>query len=202
MSNTPDYKKTKHMALLAVFIAIIIIQTVVPFLGFIPLGVINATIIHITVIVATLLLGLKSGIFLGFIFGLSSLLKNTFAPTLVSFCFSPFVPYGNIKSVFVSIVPRIMIAVVSYYVYKLLDKYMNSHMSLILTGAVGSITNTVLVMSSIYLLFGREYAEVTNIGMNSLIYSILGIVATNGLAEAIVSAIITYGLTSVLKKIY
>ena len=114
MSDTKNYKKTKNIALLAVFVAIIIIQTVVPFLGFIPLGVINATIIHITVIVATLLLGLKSGMFLGFIFGLSSLLKNTFAPTLVSFCFSPFVPYGNIKSVFVSIVPRIMIAVVSY----------------------------------------------------------------------------------------
>ena len=38
--------------------------------------------------------------------------------------------------------------------------------------------------------------------MNSLIYSILTIVATNGLAEAIVSAVITYGLTRVLKKIY
>ena len=35
-----------------------------------------------------------------------------------------------------------------------------------------------------------------------LVYSILGIVATNGLAEAIVSAVITYVLTSVLKKVY
>lgn len=202
MSDTKNYKKTKNIALLAVFVAIIIIQTVVPFLGFIPLGVINATIIHITVIVATLLLGLKSGMFLGFIFGLSSLLKNTFAPTLVSFCFSPFVPYGNIKSVFISIVPRIMIAVVSYYAYKLFDKYMSSHIALVLSGAIGSLTNTVLVMGSIYLLFGKEYSEATNIGMNSLIYSILTIVATNGLAEAIVSAVITYGLTRVLKKIY
>ena len=200
--NTPDYKKTRHIALLAVFVAIIIIQTVVPFLGFIPLGVINATIIHITVIVATILLGLKSGMFLGFVFGLSSLLKNTFAPGLVSFCFSPFVPNGNIKSVFVSIVPRIMIAVVSYYVYKLFDKYMNSNIALVLTGAIGSISNTVLVLGSIYLLFGKEYATVTNTGMGVLIYSILGIVGTNGVAEAIVSAVITYGLTSVLKKVY
>lgn len=47
--NTP-ITKTRHIALLMVFVAIIIIQTVVPFLGFIPLGVINATIIHITVL--------------------------------------------------------------------------------------------------------------------------------------------------------
>jgi len=95
-----------------------------------------------------------------------------------------------------------MIAVVSYYVYKLFDKYMNSNIALVLTGAIGSISNTVLVMGSIYLLFGNEYATVTNTGMNMLVYSILGIVATNGLAEAIVSAVITYGLTSVLKKVY
>ena len=79
---------------------------------------------------------------------------------------------------------------------------MNSNIALVLTGAIGSISNTVLVMGSIYFLFGKEYATVTNIGMSTLVYSILGIVATNGLAEAIVSAVITYRLTSVLKKVY
>ena len=65
-------EKTRNMVVTAVFMAIIIIMAFVPFLGYIPLGFMNATIIHIPVIVGAILLGPKSGAFLGLVFGLTS----------------------------------------------------------------------------------------------------------------------------------
>ena len=49
-----SYQKTKRMVIMAIFIAIIIIQTLVPILGFIPLGIMNATIIHVTVAIGAI----------------------------------------------------------------------------------------------------------------------------------------------------
>ena len=44
---------------------LIIIMSFVPFLGFIPLGFMNATIIQIPVIIGAVMLGPKRGAFLG-----------------------------------------------------------------------------------------------------------------------------------------
>ena len=50
-------QRTFQMVLSAMFIAMIILQSFVPFLGNIPLVVLNITIIHITVIVGGIVLG-------------------------------------------------------------------------------------------------------------------------------------------------
>ncbi len=44
-------KKVLDMSLAGIFTAIIIAMSVVPFLGYIPLGFMNATIIHVPVII-------------------------------------------------------------------------------------------------------------------------------------------------------
>ena len=56
--------KTRSLVLAAVFIAIIVIMAFTPF-GYIPLGFMNATIIHIPVIIGAIILGPKYGGFLG-----------------------------------------------------------------------------------------------------------------------------------------
>ena len=48
--------KTFRLVLRAILLAIIIVQAMVPWLGFIPLGFISLTIIHITVIIAAVVL--------------------------------------------------------------------------------------------------------------------------------------------------
>lgn len=124
-------KKTVQMVLAGVMTALIIVMSSVPFLGYIPLGVINATIIHIPVIIGAILLGPKYGAFLGLVFGVTSIIKNTFSPNLTSFVFSPFYQMGeyggNFYSVIVSLVPRILIGVVAYYVYQGLRKLLSGH---------------------------------------------------------------------------
>jgi len=56
--------KTYELVLTALFMAIIIAMAVTP-LGYIPLVVINATTLHIPVIIGSLFLGPKKGEFLG-----------------------------------------------------------------------------------------------------------------------------------------
>ncbi|MDE7063523.1 MAG: ECF transporter S component, partial [Lachnospiraceae bacterium] len=69
-------EKSYELVLTALFTAIIVLMAFTP-LGYIPLVVINATIIHIPVILGALFCGPKKGAFLGFVFGLPSFVKNT-----------------------------------------------------------------------------------------------------------------------------
>lgn len=85
--------KTNELVLTGLFTAIIIIMAFTP-LGYIPLVVINATIIHIPVILGSLFCGPKKGAFLGFVFGFTSCLKATIVGgTLSSFVFSRCLPH-------------------------------------------------------------------------------------------------------------
>ena len=96
-------QNTRSMVQTAIFGAIIIIMAFTPFLGYIPLGFTRATIIHIPVILASLLLGPKKGAALGFLFGLTSFINNTTNPTITSFVFTPFYHLGEFEGGFGSI---------------------------------------------------------------------------------------------------
>lgn len=110
--------KTRNMVLTAVIAAIIILMAFVPYVGYINLVVIKATLIHVPVIIGSVILGPKKGAFLGFIFGLTSLINNTFNPSLLSFAFSPFYSGGNFWSLVICFIPRILVGVVPYFVFK------------------------------------------------------------------------------------
>lgn len=124
--------KTFQLVLTGLFAAIIIIMSFTP-LGYIPLVVINATIIHIPVILGSLFCGPKQGALLGFIFGFTSFIKNTLMPaTLSAFVFSPVLAAGMMgaegvfKSMFICFVPRILVGVVPYFVYMAVKKAISS----------------------------------------------------------------------------
>ena len=82
-------KRTQKLTLAAFFVAIEILMAVTP-IGFIPVGAINITTMHLPVILSGIILGPLYGALMGFVFGLTSMLKATFAPGITSFCFSPF----------------------------------------------------------------------------------------------------------------
>ena len=218
--------KTKDMVTTAMFVAIILAMSFVPYLGYIPLGFMNATIIHIPVIIGAILLGPARGAFLGGIFGLTSMINNTFNPNLTSFVFSPFYSLGNVhgnfKSLMICFVPRILIGVVAYYVYtgivKLVKKKKNDGKGSAAAlagagaggggsyfhfpaGAAGALTNTLLVMNGIYFLFGSSYANAKGIATDALYGVILGVIGTQGVPEAIVAAVLTAAIGKALLHI-
>lgn len=200
-------EKTRSMVMAAVIAAIIVIMAFVPFLGYIPLGFMNATTVHIPVIIGAVLLGPKYGAFLGLTFGLTSLWKNTFMPNPTSFVFSPFVSmgqfHGNIGSLVICLAPRVLIGVAAYYVYRFCTGTLKASRgkALFASGAAGSIVNTLLVMNLIYFLFGNAYAEASS-WMDQWVYGvILGIIGVQGVPEAVVAGIIVTAVGGAMLKV-
>ncbi len=203
-------KKVMDMSFAGILTAIIIVMSVVPFLGYIPLGFMSATIIHVPVIIGALLLGPGYGAYLGFVFGMTSLIQATLRPGLTSFVFSPFVTIGgysgNMWSAVIALVPRILIGVSAYYVYELAMKAAHrikggQTVALWLAGIAGSMTNTILVMNGIYIFFGKSYAAASNHLIGRIYDLILGIIVSFGVPEAIVAGILTTAIVRVLLKI-
>ncbi len=198
-------KKTKNLALFAFFLAVELILLFTP-LGFLRIGPLSATLMHIPVIIAAITMGWKYGCALGLVFGLCSVWSATFTPGPTSFCFSPFITVGsfsgNFSSLIIAIVPRILIAVSAYGVYTLCEKKkISSGIGIPLAAAAGSITNTALVLGLIYLFFGPSYASAVNIAYETLLGVLLGVVATNGISETIVGCIVVLMVTKALKPI-
>lgn len=199
--------KTQNQVLLGSFAAIILLLAFT--FGYIPIGPFKITIIHIPVIVGAILLGPKYGAMLGAIFGLSSFISATFTPVLTSFAFSPFYPGGNGWSLFVCFVPRICVGIIPYFVYQAIKKgghrtKTRTTIALGAAGVAGALTNTILVLSSIYIFFGEKYANGIGVAYDILIKALMGIVATNGIPEAIAAAMLTMAIgrvsLSILKE--
>ena len=203
-----DKKEIQAMVLTALFSAIIIIMAFTP-LGYIPLGIINATIIQIPVIIGALFCGPKQGAFLGFLFGFTSFLKNTIMPaTLSAFVFSPvlaaemFGAKGVLYSSFICFVPRILVGIIPYFIYKGMKKLSKSKaINFTIAGVIGAFTNTFLVMGSIYLLYKDAYAAAQGIDPATLLGVIGGIIGFNGVIEALLSGVIVSAVGAVLIKI-
>ena len=194
--------KTRNMVLTAVIAAIIILMAFTP-VGYINLVVIKATLIHVPVIIGSVVLGPKKGAFLGFIFGLTSLINNTFNPSLLSFAFSPFYSGGTLWSIVICFVPRILTGVVPYFVFKGIMWLGNGskkaeYAALPAAGAVGALVNTLLVMNLIYFCFSGQFATVREIAVSAVYDVIVGIIVANGVPEAIVAAVLTLALGKVL----
>lgn len=191
-------QKTKNLAFMSLFIAIEILMVMVPFLGFIPVGPLRATTLHIPVIIAGIVLGKEKGAGIGLVFGLSSLIMNTIQPTVTSFVFSPFIS-GSILSAFIAIVPRVLIGYVAGLIYELL-KGKNETIAMIVGSFLGAMTNTILVLGGIYVIFGSQYASAIGQDFSTLLPYLLGIITTNGIVEAIVGTIIAVMVSRILIK--
>lgn len=195
-------RDTRWMVCVALMAAIVIVLANTP-LGMIQLPVIKATTVHIPVIIGAVLLGPLAGGILGAVFGICSLISNTMAPTLLSFAFSPFMSTtgfpGVLKALWISVGCRILIGVVAGWLWKLFEKvHLNQTIALPITGFIGSMTNTLTVMGSIYFLFAQQYAQAQNVGITAVWGLIMGTITASGIPEAIASAVLVLALGKVL----
>lgn len=218
-------------------------------LGFIPIGPTRATIMHIPVIIGAIMEGPLVGGLVGLIFGIFSMFQAVTNPTPVSFVF---------LNPLVSILPRVLIGIVSYYVYEAfrkLDKKASSILiyaiwggitiylvkvlidsivnkvnigmlifngilvivtllagvyigkvlkekatEVILAAGLGTLTNTVGVLSTIYLIYGQRFVGALGLDPDTAGKVILGVGLTNGIPEIIVAIIIVTSVIAALNK--
>lgn len=165
-------------------------------LGTLPaLGPLSATLSHVPVIVTAIVMGPLWGSAMGFAFGMCSFIYWTFvSPGVFSFIYTPFYTAGevgrNAASLLICFLPRILIGTFAGLLFNALkNTALKEKGSALIAGAVGSLTNTILVLGGIWLFFGSEYMTLT--GSTKAIYIVLGTtVLTNGLPEAVIGAVI------------
>lgn len=198
-------KHGKHdvrwMTAVAMMAAIVVLLANTP-LGLIPTPLINATTTHIPVILGAILLGPLAGSILGGVFGICSLISNTMAPKVLSFAFSPFLApslSGAVKAVWIAVGCRVMIGLVSGWLWIALKKWkLNDFAALPIVGFIGSMTNTVFVMGSIYFLLRPEYAAAMGVGMEAVLGLIMGVITGSSVLEAIVALILVAAIGKAL----
>ena len=198
-------KDTRWMALLAMMVAVELVL-VATGIGLMPLPVIKATTLHIPVILGAVLLGPLAGGILGAVFGLSSMRINTTAPALLAFAFSPFMSTtglpGALKAVWIAVGCRILIGVVSGWLWIALKRVrVNDYIALPVVGVAGAMTNTVLVMGSIYFLLAQQYAEVKNVALDAVFGLVMATVTASGIPEAIAAAVLVTAVGKALLRL-
>ncbi|MGB5822969.1 MAG: ECF transporter S component [Proteocatella sp.] len=185
-------KKTRRMTIIGMLGAISVVLGFTP-IGFIPLGVANVTTMHIPVIIGAIMEGPFVGAMVGLIFGISSMMKSFMTPTPISFIF---------LNPLVSVVPRILIGILTYYFFAIAKKLLkNEKTVLLLSGAFGTLVNTVFVLGSAYALYAQKMVEALGLPDGGAFAFVMGIATTNGIPEMIVAALITVASVTALKKI-
>lgn len=197
---------TRWMVGVALMAAIVILLANTP-LGMIPLPVTKATTVHVPVILGSVMLGPMAGAILGGVFGICSVISNTITPSLTSFAFSPFMSttgiVGAVKALWISVGCRILIGVVAGWLWIMLKKLkVSNSVALPIVGFVGSMSNTIFVMSSIYILLAEQYAQAKNVGVSAVMGLVMGTVAVNGIPEAFVALILVTAIGLALLKMF
>ena len=181
------------MTILAMFIAIILIMTFVPYLGYIQIpNFPSILLVHIPVLIGGALLGRKAGLILGLVFGIGSLIKATYSPGLDYLFIFPWV----------SVVPRVIFGALIYDVVRLAKKMIKLpiiaySVSFIVLTVIHTLLVVPLLFSAFPLAFGVNIADnvgnanldwiTANNSLSGFLVVIGGIFTTNGLVEALLA---------------
>lgn len=201
MENTGKMsEKTVRMVQLAILIAVIAMLQVTQ-LGYPKFGVVEMTIMSIPVIVGAMILGPRAGAFLGFLFGLTSVIQGIFfSPLFGAVLFSINWVYFAIMCM----VPRILMGWLTGLIFRGLYRFDKTKLFSFMTASLaGSLLNTVLFMGSLLLLYGNsEYIQsmMTSMGTRGIIAFVIAFVGLNGLIEAVVCTIVGTAVGKALSR--
>lgn len=183
--------KTAKLTKAAMITAIIFLLGLTP-LGYPTIPPIALTVVMVPVAIGSVMLGPVYGIFFGVCFGITSILHAFMVPTPTSPLF-----YNPL----ISVVPRIIVGILPYYVYKIFPKGGNGKKCVagFAAGLSAAIINTVLVLGSLYLFKGADAAAAFGVSQTTLGITLLGVATANGIPEAIVSGILTSAVVTALQ---
>ncbi|MCL2249058.1 MAG: ECF transporter S component [Oscillospiraceae bacterium] len=168
------------LARLAVLIAVIVIMANTP-IGFLMIGPVSITFMMIPVAVAAITVGPVGGAIAGGVFGLTAFLRGLFGV-------SPFaVALMNIDPILtfiLMVVPRILAGLIPGLIFKtMISKDKSKTSSALAACFVAPLANTILFVSSLYLMFGATEFIASTFGGTFWAVAV-ALVGTNGLIEA------------------
>lgn len=161
--------------------------------GMIPTPWMKVTIQHLPVIIGGIVEGPIIGGIVGLIFGLFSMYLNMSQPVLLSPIF---------MNPIIAIIPRVLIGIVSYYVFKIMkEKFNKEKLGLILAAIAGTITNTAGVLGLTYILAMEQFATLKEISSAAVAGALGTIAVSNGIPECIVAVMIVVPVCLALFKL-
>jgi len=200
MHNTRVARNTmsraKTMTITSLMLAITIIMAFTIF-GTIPLPIVSVTIAFLPAMVTTMAVGFLPGLTVATAAGLSSMIRAYVMPTGILFPF--------IQNPLVSVLPRMLIAVTVFLVFRALIKTkMPKPVAIGISAAVGSVTNTVAFLGAMWLIYAAPLQDAIytnpNIAHDTVLAFMFGILTLNAWMEVIVNTIIATLVVTALYK--
>lgn len=196
-------KETKTIAITAIFVAIFLLQTFVPNIGYIRIlpTLPAVTTVPLTVAVYSLLMGPKAGTCFGLFWGFARLFQAYTQP-------GDIVSLMLFQNFFIALVPSVLAGLfpglIGHFCRE--KKVGTQAVAYTVAGAVTSLTNTIFVILLTSLVFMGDPAKLLghlgSFGKSTpLISALIVALGVNGLAEAIFTAIITPIIVTPLKKV-
>ncbi len=185
-----NYSKSQIITINAVLCALVLIFVAFP----IQIGILSLAVIPIiAIIISAETLGVVNGMITGLFFGIISLVGQLIRPSVLSFAF-----YNPM----ISVLPRILIGVASYYSIRGICKLFPKIPALVANGVgafCGVLTNTVGVLGMIMLFY---YGRPLGSGGSAIGFPWLaGILLTNSILEAVVCTLLTPPLVIAVQKV-
>lgn len=174
-----NLSRNRKLALTGAFAALVIVLGITK-LGLIPLGAVaSISILQIPLILAVMLAGLPSGLFVGATFGIMSLIQAAMSPS------------GVLDPLFVnplcSILPRMLTALAAWLVWKLFSSLLPKAVAAGVTGFLSTVIHTLLVIGCIYIFKGADVRE----AMGGIGYfALIGALSVNAVLEAVASTVV------------
>ena len=195
-------KNTRKFVVASLLVAICLLLGLTP-LGYIPIPPIEITLLCIPVIIGTITEGLGVGLVLGFFFGLTSFLQIFIKPTALSqllFALSP------LKTVLLVFIPRLLVPVTAWLAYRAINGESKTRRRVAagMGALAGSLTNTVLFLGALYLLFLPEIGQVAEAfgSTPQLLTGVLAVIgAMNGLPEAVVAVLLCVPVIAAISRL-
>lgn len=193
----PNRKRIVEITTTGLFIAIIFVMTFVPNLGYITINYLSITTLHIPVIIGATILGPLGGFILGLTWGITSLIYSLSRPEGVIF-----------MNPLISVLPRVIVGLVVGFgsiwpVFKadssnaLARFFAKVHVRDVSLAVIGTLTNTVLVLSAIAL-----FSTTILWPFNQTFTKIIGVILSlNGSVELISAIILVPIVLNALRRI-
>ncbi len=196
-------KQTSNLAITALFVAIFLLQTFVPNIGYIRIlpALPAITTAPLTVAVYAVLMGPLAGTLFGLFWGILRLILAYTQP-------GDMVSLLLFQNVFIALIPSILAGFLPGLIDKFAQKRASrfKRLSYVVAGAATSLTNTIFVILITSVVFMGNAAKLTNYLGNfaagtPLIQALIVALGINGLVEAVLTAIVTPIIVLPLKTV-
>ena len=192
--NQMERKKLQDMTLTAVLAALVLVMSFTP-LGYLRVGAISITFLTIPVAIGAMVVGPYAGLFLGTLFGVTSLIQAITGDPFGQFLLgiNPFLT-GCL-----CIIPRALMGYLAGLLFKVYKKAIKKNMTLpmVAGGATTALLNTILFIGG-FILFYLIYRNHPDFQNYSVLAIILSVLTLNVLIELAASLVISAGVSRAL----